>query len=390
MLAITNGRVVTVTGEYIDGATVLLDGEKIAAVGLDVAVPADADVIDATGKWVTPGFIDAHTHISCHHEPSVIPPNFDNNELCSPITPQVRVLDALNPRDPAIANVRSAGFTTCYTTPGSGNLIGGTGISFKTKKAATCMELAIPGSEMMKFALGENPKSCYGKDGKMPVTRMGSAALVRETLTKAKNYAEALAAAESDPGKKKPEADFVLDSLVPVVRGEMKVRIHCHRADDIVTAVRLSEEFGLDYSIEHVTEGYRIADFLARKNPDMIVGPLTMGPMKMEIWNTSLYNPAILEKAGCDHFCLTEDGTSSTAFLPANVGLCIARGLSLPMAFRALTINPAKLLKLSDRIGSLEAGKDADVVIWSGNPFSNQTLCEKTIIDGVVYENEPF
>ena len=390
MIAITNGRVVTVTGDFLDGGTVLIEGNKIAAVGTAVAVPADARVIDASGKWVTPGFIDAHTHISCHHEPSTIPPNYDNNELCSPITPQVRVTDALNPRDPAIANVRRAGFTTCYTTPGSGNLIGGTGISFKTKDAATSMELAIPGSEMMKFALGENPKRCYGKDGKMPVTRMGNAALVRETLTRARHYAEALAAAEADPEKKRPEPDFMLDALVPVVRGQMKVRIHCHRADDIVTAVRLSEEFGLDYSIEHVTEGYRIADFLAEKNPDMIVGPLTMGPMKMEIWNASLKNPAVLEQAGCDHFCLTEDGTSSTAELPANVGLCIARGLSLPAALRALTINPARLLKLADRIGSLEPGKDADVAIWNGNPFSNRTLCEQTIIDGVVYENGPF
>ena len=390
MIAITNGRVVTVTGEFLDGASVLLDGDKIAAVGVGIAVPSDAEVIDASGKWVTPGFIDAHTHISNHFEPSVIPPHYDNNELSSPITPQVRALDALNPFDPAIANVRRAGFTTCYTTPGSGNLIAGTGISFKAKAGKTCMDIAIPGSEMMKFALGENPKMCYGKDGKMPVTRMGSAALVRETLTRAKQYSDALLDAQEDPEKKRPEPDFSLDALVPVVRGKMKVRIHCHRSDDIVTAIRISEEFGLDYSIEHATEGYLIADYLAEKNPDMVVGPLTMGPMKMEIWNASLYNPGILEKAGCDHFCLTEDGTSSTAFLPANAGLCIARGLSLPMAFRALTINPARLLKLSDRIGSLEPGKDADVIIWSGNPFSNRTICEKTIIDGVVYENEPF
>lgn len=388
MIAIKNGRVVLETGACAEGITVLLDGDKIAAVGESLEIPSDARIIDASGKWVTPGFIDAHTHISNHFEPSVIPPCYDNNELSSPITPQVSALDALNPFDPAIANVRRAGFTTLYTTPGSGNLIAGTGISFKAKPGKTCMDIAIEGSQMMKFALGENPKSCYGKDGKMPVTRMGSAALVRETLTKAKAYSDQLLACEADKEKPKPKYDAKLEALAPVVRGQMKVRIHCHRADDIVTAVRLSEEFGLDYSIEHVTEGYRIKDFLAEKNPDMIVGPLCMGPMKMEVWNTSLYNPGILEKAGCRDFCLTEDGTSSTQWLPAQIGLCIARGLSQEMAFRAVTINPARVLKLDHRIGSIQPGKDADLAIWSGNPFSNRTLCEKTIIDGVVYENE--
>ena len=389
MLAIINGTAVMPDGSLAENTSVLIDGSKIAAVGRELEIPDGCQVIDAAGKWVTPGFIDAHTHISNHFEPSVVPPHFDNNELCGPITPQVSALDALNPFDPAIARVRAAGFTTLYTTPGSGNLIAGTGISFKAKNGFTCMDLAIEGSQMMKFALGENPKGCYGKDGKMPVTRMGSAALVRETLFKARDYSEALKKAEQEP-EKRPKFDAALEALVPVVRGEMKVRIHCHRADDIVTAVRLSEEFGLDYAIEHVTEGYRIRHFLAEKNPDLIVGPLCMGPMKMEVWNTSLYNPALLEQAGCQDFCLTEDGTSSTKWLPAQIGLCIARGLSQELAFRAVTINPARVLKLDDRLGSLEPGKDADVVIWSGNPFSNRTLCEKTIIDGVVYDNEPF
>ena len=223
----------------------------------------------------------------------------------------------------------------------------------------------------------------------MPVTRMGTAALLRETLTRAQQYSDALKAAEDHP-EKKPEYNAKLEALVPVVRGKMKVRIHCHRADDIVTAIRISEEFGLDYSLEHVTEGHFIAGYLAQKDPDMVVGPLTMEPAKMEIWNTSLKNPAILEQAGCSRFCLMQDAPSGTKYLPSYIGLAIARGLSFDMALRAVTINPAKLLGLADRVGSIEVGKDADLAIWNGNPFSNLSLCEKTVIDGVVYENEPF
>lgn len=389
MIAIANGKVVTVTGETYEKGTVLLDGGKIAAVGADVEIPEGAEVIDASGKWVTPGLIDAHTHISTFNEPQVIPPSYDGNETSSPITPQVRGIDALNPRDMAIAITRSAGFTTCYTGPGSANVIGGTGLCFKLKEAETCLEMAIPGTEMMKFALGENPKRFYGTKGQMPVTRMGVAALLRETLTKAKNYSDALLEAQTDP-EKKPKPDFALDALVPVVRGEMKVRIHCHRADDIVTAIRISEEFGLKYSIEHVTEGYLIADYLAQKDPDMVIGPLNMGPGKMEIWNTSLSNPAKLEAAGCKRFSLMADTSSATKFLPTYIGLCIGRGLSPELAMKAVTINPATMLGIADRVGSIEVGKDADLAIWSGFPFSNLSLCEKTIIDGRVYENEPF
>lgn len=390
MLAIQNGKIFTVTNGTLERGTVLVENGRIAEVGQNLDIPQGAQVIDAAGKWVTPGLIDAHSHISTWSEPQMIPEINDDNEVSDPITPQLRCAESMNPFDMSIPIVRSAGFTTCYTGPGSANVIGGTGFSFKLRDGKTVDDMILPGTEMMKMALGENPKNCYGRNGKMPVTRMGTAALLRETLYKAREYARALEEAKSDPKKKRPEYDARLEALVPVVTGAMKVRIHCHRADDIVTAIRISQEFGLDYSLEHVTEGYLIASYLAQKDPDMVVGPLAMGPEKMEIWNASLSNPARLEAAGCRRFCLMQDAPSGTKYLPTYIGLAIARGLSFDMALRAVTINAASLLKLEHRVGSIEAGKDADLAIWNGNPFCNLSLCEKTVIDGVVYENQPF
>ncbi|MDR3332825.1 MAG: amidohydrolase [Synergistaceae bacterium] len=388
MIAIKGGIVVTVTSEIIQNGVVLIDGGRIAAVGASVDIPGGTQVIDASGKWVTPGLIDAHTHLSTFNEPQtmpLLPGMLDGNEMSDPVTPHIRGIDALNPHDVGIENTRKAGFTTCYTGPGSANVIGGSGISFKTKKGATVFDIVIPGSEHMKMALGENPKRVYGSDKKMPVTRMGTAALLRETLFNAKVYSDQLKKAEKDPDKA-PKPDFKLEALVPVVRGEMKCRIHSHRADDVVTAIRVAKEFNLQFSIEHCTEGYKILDFLKENKVDCVIGPLTMGLSKMEIWGCKLETPGVMEDAGIN-FCLTEDTSSGTKYLPIHIGLCIARGLSERTAFEAVTIRPARLLGLDKRVGSLEAGKDADVAIFSGNPFSNLSLCETTIIDGEIYDN---
>ena len=388
MLAIKGGTVVTVTGGTIENGVVLIENGKIKAVGANVEIPAGAEVIDASGKWVTPGFIDAHTHLSTFNEPQtmpMMPGMMDGNEVSGPVTSQIRAIDALNPHDIGIENTRKAGFTTCCTLPGSANVIGGTGIVFKTKVGSTVFDLVIPDTAQMKMALGENPKRVYGGEKKLPVTRMGTGAVLREALYNAKVYSDQLKAAEKDPSKA-PKPDFKLDSLVPVVRGEMKCRIHAHRADDIVTAVRIAQEFNLRFSVEHCTEGYKILDYLKENNVTAVVGPLTMGLAKMEIWGCKLETPGIMENAGVN-FCLTADTASGTKYLPSHIGYCMARGLSLDKAFEAVTIAPAKLLEVDNKVGSLEVGKDADLAIFTGNPFSNFTLCETTIIDGVVYEN---
>ena len=376
MIAITHGKLLTVTNGTIEDGTLLIDNGKITAIGTDISIPEGAEVINASEKWVTPGLIDAHTHISTFNEPHWMPHIGDGNEITAPVTAQIRGIDALNPFDMAISVARSAGFTTCYTGPGSANVIGGTGLSFKLKNAATVQEIAIEGSEMMKMALGENPKRCYGSEKKMPMTRMGTGAVLRKALFEAKQYSDDLAKG------KDITRDFDLEALVPVVRGEMRCRIHCHRADDIVTAIRIAEEFQLDYTIEHCTEGYKILDFLKAKKAKVVIGPLLMGPQKFEIWGCRQDTPAVFEKAGIQDFCLMADDSSATKWLPVHVGIAMRQGLSFEQALKCVTINPARLLQLEDRVGSLEVGKDADIAIFNGMPFSNLTLCEQVIIDG--------
>lgn len=386
MIALVNGKIVPVSSGIIEKGTVLVKDGKIIAVGENVEIPRGSEIIDCTGKWITPGLIDAHSHICAMNEPGVYQIPMDGNEITNPNTCYVRMLDAFNPFDMAVKEVREAGFTTCCTLPGSANVIGGTGFAFKLKKASTVMDMKIEGTTVMKMALGENPKRCYGPDKKMPMTRMGTGAVLREALFNAKAYSDALLEAEKNP-EKQVKRDFKLDPLVPVVRGKMRCRIHCHQADDIVTAIRICEEFGVKYSLEHCTEGYKILDFLKSKNVMAVVGPLLMGPMKYEIWGCRQDTPAKMEEAGLN-FCLTADEASGTKWLPTHVGIAMARGLSFEGAMEALTIRPATLLGVDAKVGSLEVGKDADIAIFDGMPFENLTSCQATMINGIFeYKN---
>lgn len=384
MIAIKCRILNTITSGIIENAVLLIEDGKIKDFGTNVQIPDNAQVYDATQHYVMPSLIDAHTHISTFSEPATRFGMIDGNEMSNPITPFIRAMDALNPFDFAVKRVRDAGFATVCTLPGSANIIGGTGIVFKLR-GHTAEEMIIPGTEQMKMALGENPRGVYGHEKKLPMTRMGVAGLWRQTLAEAKEYSDKLKEAETDPSKA-PKFDFKLQSLVKVMRGEMKARIHCHRSDDIMTAIRVAEEFNLDYSLEHATEGYKIADVLGAKKATCVVGPLLMNPSKQELHEVSQETAGILCMAGVN-VCLTADTGSGTAWLPGEIGIIIRNGLSEEDAFKSVTINPAKLLGVENMVGSIEIGKDADIAIFDGHPFSTMTLCRFNMIDGVVYKN---
>lgn len=388
MLAIINGKVLTAAEKEYPSATILVKDGKIAAVGEDLEIPEDAQFLDASGCWVTPGLIDAHTHIGTCVEPAVRHEFCDDNEeTADPATPQLRSLDSFNLHEPGIEAARRAGFTSCCSLPGSGNVIGGQGFAFKTASRSTVDEMVIPGTAVMKCALGENPIDAYGKRGLTPVTRMGIAGVLRQTLYEAKIYSDKLLEAEQDPSVERPTPSFKLDAMVPVVRGEMKCRIHCHSGHDIATALRIAEEFHLNIVLEHTTEGFMMADEIAERHVPCVVGPLAMGPVKREVWNRTFKNPAVLVHSGVE-IALTQDSDQMTCMLPVYVGIAIKHGLTPEEALRATTITPARILGVDHRTGSIEVGKDADLAIFDGDPFSNYTSCRYTVIDGVVYCNE--
>lgn len=378
-LAIVNGKIYTITQGVIEQGTVLCEDGKIVAVGTDVAVPEDAQIIDAQGKTVTPGFIDAHSHIGLFGEP-LLPATADGNEKTGPVQASLYGIDALNPADPAFPQVLAAGVTTVYTGPGSSNIIGGTGMAIKTY-GRTVDEMVIPGTEGMKMALGENPKRNYGEMRRMPGTRMGNAAVLREALVSAQNYMRKLEQAEAEGKAGTVDRNLKMEQLVKVLRREMPARMHCHRADDIITAIRIAEEFNLDYVLEHATEGYKIADILAEKKARCVVGPLGMGPSKHELWEVRLDTPAVLAKAGVK-VAIQMDTSSATKYLPLWAGIAVREGMDEEEALRAITINPAEILGLGDRLGSIEVGKEADLAVFDGHPLCNFTTCQYVVLGG--------
>jgi len=397
MLAITNGKVLTITKGTFDPGTVLIDNGKIAAVGPDVTVPPGAEVYDATGMVVMPGLIDAHCHIAVFAD-GVGWEHADGNEMTDPITPHMRALDAVHPEDLAFKDLIAAGVTTVLTGPGSGNLIGGQGICLKTVPKPTVDEMILLEPAGMKMALGENPKRVYGDQKKMPSTRMGNAAVLRAALIDAQNYMakwrrydEELSAhqAKLDAGDKEaeppkpPDRDLKLEALGKVLRRELKARVHAHRADDMLTAIRIAEEFGLDLTLEHATEGYKIAPILAAKGIPVTAGPILFSRAKVELREMTPKNPGLMAHAGVK-VAIQTDEMSAVKYLAINAALAVREGMDEEAALRAITINPAEIIGVAGRVGSLEPGKDADVVVFSGHPFDYRTVAELVIVDGQV------
>jgi imidazolonepropionase-like amidohydrolase len=374
MLAITNAKVYTITGPVQDGATVLVDGGKIVAVGR-VEIPADATVLNAAGQHLLPGFIDPHTHVGLWGE-GAGSAAYDGNEWTQVTTPQVRALDAINPRHISFDDCRAAGVTTVQTLPGSGNPIGGEMITIKTV-GRTADEMVLRHPSGLKGAFGENPKRLHGQNNKrMPATRMGVAAVIRQFLIKAGEYSP-----------EKGGRDLGLELAGKVLRREIPIRLHAHRADDIVTAIRIAREFDIDLSIEHCTEGYMIADFLAEAGYPVNIGPTLGGRTKSETANLTFRAAGILEKAGCHVSLITDHPFVPMAHHRLIGALSVREGMTEAGALKAMTINPATTLGVADRVGSIEAGKDADLVLWSDHPFRTQAKVVSTYVDGVcVYE----
>lgn len=363
MLLIKNGHIKTMAGtELACGCVLIGDDGKIAAVAAELETPENAKVIDADGRLVTPGCVEAHCHIGLDNE-GMGWEGHDYNEIVDPVTPQLRAIDSINPMDEAFGLALRGGVTTACTGPGSANAVGGTFAAIKLSgKRVDKMIVREPLA--MKCAFGENPKRCYGQSlHKSPLTRMGTAALVRELLFKAKRYRDDKAAG------KDPAFDMKLEAMLPVIEGKIPMKAHAHRADDILTSIRIAKEFGVKLTLDHCTEGALIADELAEEGYPAFVGPTFGGKSKIELKNKSFETPAALHEAGVPISIITDAPVIPLQYLPMCAGLAYRAGLDREEAWRAITINPATQTGIADRVGSLEAGKDGDVVIWSADPM---------------------
>ena len=382
MLLIQNGLLYTMDGQRPFVGDIRIDNGLITEIGAHLDATG-AEVVDATGKQVFPGFIDAHCHIGMW-EDGMGEEGADGNEFSAPVTPQMRAIDGLNPFDPCFAEARQAGITTVVTGPGSANVIGGQFAALKT--AGGCVEdMVLRDPVAMKAAVGENPKRVYAEQKVAPYTRMAIAALFRKAMTDALEYRDALEAAKTDPDKK-PDRDISLDALLPVLDGTLPLKIHAHRADDILTALRLAKEYQLHVTIDHCTEGYLIADILkerlSEQGAGIILGPLISERSKIELKNLSYDAPRILSEHGVKFAMMTDHPVIPIQFLPVEAGLAVRSGLDETTALSAITIHAAEITGLDDRIGSLVPGKDADIAIFDGHPFDFRAHCVLTLING--------
>ncbi|GAA2723395.1 amidohydrolase [Cellulomonas aerilata] len=380
VVAITGGYVVPVVSEPIEGGTVLIEGGRITAVGADVTVPEGATVVDATGRWVLPGFVESHGHVGIHEEGEGVAGN-DTNEMTQPNTAAVRAIDAVNIDDEGFRDALSGGVTSVVVKPGSGNPIGGQSVAMKSWGGRTIDEQVISDAVSVKSALGENPKRVYSEKKQLPSTRLGTAMVIREAFTQARHYREARAAGHR---RGEPfEPDLAMEVLVRVLEGELVWDQHTHRHDDIATALRLADEFGYRLVVNHGTEAHKIADVLAERNIPVIFGPMLTSRSKVELRDRSIANLAALAAAGVRVAITTDHPVVPINFLVHQATLAVKDGLPRQTALEALTVNPASFLGLDRRVGSLRPGLDGDVVVWSGDPLDVHSRAELVLIDGV-------
>ena len=379
MICIKNGWVHDAVHEEPYLADVLAENGKITAIGQNLIVPQDCEIIDATDKNVYPGFVEAHCHIGLDGS-GIGFEGDDCNEMTDILTPQLRAIDGINPMDPTFREAALAGITTVCTGPGSANVLGGTFTAIKTV-GKRVDKMIVKKEVAMKCAFGENPKRCY-KD-KNNYSRMSTASKLREMLLKAKEYDRKVTAAGEDESKL-PPYDMNLEALRPVLHRELPLKAHAHQANDIFTALRIAQEFNVKLTLEHVTEGHLIVDELKDEPVPMAVGPSLTHASKFELRNKTFETPGILAAAGCQVSIITDSPVIPQQYLPLCAGLAIKSGMKDWDALKAITINAAKHIGIEDRVGSLEIGKDADILVMEGSCFEVSAQPEVVIIDGKV------
>jgi len=381
-MLIINGTVHTMDGLTIPNGYVAVTGSKIAQVGPMEECPAswEGETIDAHQGHILPGFVDAHCHLGLFGDALGFEAD-DGNESTDPCTPNLRAIDAINPLDRCFEEARAAGVTTVLTGPGSANPISGQFAAIKTTgRWVDAMIVRAPVA--MKLALGENPKCVYNDRHETPVTRMATAAIIRENLQKALEYAEKLDQAEEDEDEEKPDYDAKLEALLPVVRGELPVHIHAHRADDMATGIRIAKEFGLKCVLVHGTEGHLIADLLEQENIPVITGPILGDRSKPELANMTIETPAVLTLQGVKVAICTDHPEVPIQYLPLCAAMAVKGGMTPEAALAAITINAAEIAGIADRVGSLTPGKDADLVITSGHPINLLSRVSAVFVEG--------
>lgn len=364
MLLIKNGHVKTMAGADLPRGSVLIgDDGKIAKVGARITAPKGCEVYDAKGALVTPGLVEAHCHIGLHNA-AMRWEGADFNEKSDPVMPQLRAEDSIQPMDIQFEDAVKGGVTCVCTGPGSSNVVGGTFAVIKTT-GRRVDDMIVKAPAAMKIAFGENPKNAFGQSkGRAPVTRMMVVGILRELLYKAKAYME-----EKESGKP-PKYDIKLEALIPVLKKEIPLKAHCHRADDIFSAIRVAKEFDVDLTLDHCTEGHLIAEEIAKEGYPALIGPTLHSRNKPEVKNKSFATPGVLDRAGMKVAIITDAPVIPLEFLPLCAGLAVAEGLDYEQGWKAVTRYPAEILGVSDRVGTLEPGKDGDLVVWTADPLT--------------------
>lgn len=379
-LLIKNAKIYTMEGRPIENGWLRTENGIIHSLGEGEAPDYSGEIIDAGDGVLLPGLIDAHTHIGMC-EDSLDFEGEDTNEDTDPSTPQLSAEDAINPMDRCFDDALSAGVTTVITGPGSANPIGGRLIAMKTY-GKRVDKMVFKNPVAVKFALGENPKTCYHANHETPVTRMATASIIREQLYKAQKYMDKLEKASQDEDEEEPDFEYKCEVLIPLLKREIQAHFHAHRADDIFTAIRIAKQFNLDYVIVHGTDGHIIADELKEDGARVLSGPFLCDRCKPELHNQTPKGPGIMSKAGLEVAIITDHPVIPIEYLSLCAALAVKNGMDYEEALRAITINPARITRIDNRVGSLKAGKDADLVIFDGDPLQLYTNVKFVAVGG--------